>query len=189
MSILSLHPNHLKILRALQSATRLLSMTDHLLIVGSLARFLAGQTQRVGDVDVSIDAELCKRFWDFLEVLAAHGIKPVFDVLDRPQFPWDHCSQTIAHPLALTVDCYANLRGLKHANLDIVLKSDDINSIPMSSNWAYGLNPDELAPLDASARAARIDVDHQVFLEDRKTRNQAVSPQGRHGELGLEFGW
>jgi hypothetical protein len=64
MSILSLHPNQLRIMSALQSATRILGMTDHLTIVGGFGRFLAGQTKRVGDVDVLIGKPICERYWD-----------------------------------------------------------------------------------------------------------------------------
>jgi len=43
-----------------------------------------------------------------LEILSLHGIRSVFDVIDRPTFPWDYCLPLIAHARALTVDCCAN---------------------------------------------------------------------------------
>lgn len=187
MPILSLHRNQLRIVTALQSATRILQMTDHLTIVGSLGKFFAGQAQRVGDIDVLIDAELCKRYWDFLEILSFHGITSVFDVIERPKFPWDHCCPFIAHARALTVDCCANARGLKHANLDICFKASDLGVIPHSCQWVPLLNPDDLRKLDATARAERISDKHQELINELQDAEKDPHNRRFHDELGLWF--
>ena len=97
MSILSLYNDQIRILVALQSAVRLLNAPTELTIVGGLARFLAGQANRVGDVDVLISNALCKRYWDFLEILSLHGIISMWDVLDRPSYPWEYCMERVGH--------------------------------------------------------------------------------------------
>ena len=187
MSILSLHRNQLRILAALQSATRILQMADHLTIVGSLGKFLAGQTQRVGDIDVLIDAELCKRYWDFVEILSLHGITSVWDVFDRPKFPWNYCYPSIGHARHLTIDCCANMRGLKHANLDICLKASDLAVIPHSSRWVRRLNPDDLLSLDVTARTKRISDDHQDLMDELKSAEKDPNNRRVHDELGLWY--
>ena len=185
--ILSLHQNQLRIVSALQSATRLLGMTDRLTIVGSLGRFLAGHAQRVGDIDIFIDAELCKRYWAFLEILSLHGITSVFDVIERPKFPWNYCDPRIAHARALTVDCCAHARGLKHANLDICFKASDLGDIPHSSQWVHLISPDELRNLDESARRKKISDDHQHFIDDLKSAEKDLEHTRIHDELGLLY--
>jgi len=190
MPIRSLHPNQQQILSALQSAMRILRTSDSLTIVGSLGRFLAGQTQRVGDIDVLIDAPLCERYWEFIEILGLHGITSVFDVFDRPKFPWKPCRQQTAHAKALTVDCCANVLmsyGMKHANLDICFKASDLDAIPHSSQWVRLLNPDELRDWDESTRAKAISRDHQEFINELKRAEK--DPQNRrfHDQLGLWY--
>jgi hypothetical protein len=187
MPVLSLHPNQVQIVSALQSARRILDLTaDQLTIVGSLGKFLAGAVQRVGDIDVLIDAELCKRYWEFLEILSLNGLSAVYDVLDRPRFPWNHCYPTIAHPRALTVDCRAHALGLKHSNLDIFFKPSDLSNIRHSCRWVYRLNPDHLRNLDEAARM--ITEDHQKFVNDLKeTPEQDLASRRFHDELGLSY--
>lgn len=189
MPILSLHRNQLRIISALQSATRILQMTDHLTIVGGLGRFLAGQSERVGDVDVLIDTEFCKRYWDLIEILSLHGITSFFDVIERPNFPWDYCCPGIAHARALTVDCCANMRGLKHANLDVCFKASDLSAIPRSSQWVRLLNPDELRKLDESARTKKISDNHQELVKELTAAETTLPNRRSHDELGLYFAW
>ena len=189
MPILSLHRNQLRIISALQSTTRILQMTDHLTIVGGLGRFLAGRSERVGDVDVLIDNEFCKRYWDLIEILSLHGMISVFDVIERPNFPWDYCHPLIAHARALTVDCCANMRGLKHANLDICFKASDLSAIPRSSQWVSLLNPEEFRNLDNSARASRINDDHQKFMNELRAAETTLPNRRLHDELALYFAW
>ena len=133
MSILWLHRDQLRIIGALQSATRLLQMTDHMTIVGGLGRFLAGQTNRVGDVDVLIAKPLCERYWDFLEILSLHGIVSLWDVIDRPPYPWEYCCEKLGHARASTIDCCASGRGLTRSKLDICFTAADMDAIPNSS--------------------------------------------------------
>lgn len=163
-------------------------MTDRLTIVGSLGRFLAGQTQRVGDIDVFIDADLCKRYWDFLEILTLHGLTSVFDVIERPTFLWNYCRPSIAHARALTVDCCANAQGLKHANLDIYFKASDLSKIPDSSQWVHLLSPDDLHNLDETARKKKISKDHENFIiNDLKNAEKVLKNTRIHDELGLRY--
>lgn len=190
VSIRSLHPNHQRIVSALQAAVRILQMTEHLTIVGSLGRFLAGENQWVGDIDVLINSELCKRYWNFLEILALHGVRSVYDVFDRPQFPWKPCRQQIAHARALTVDCHANVLmsvGMKHANLDVCFKAADLDAIPHSSRWVDLFDPNEMRAKDQEAIAGAIRVGHQRLIEDLRKGEIALPPRRFHDELGLYF--
>jgi hypothetical protein len=134
-------------------------MTEHLTIVGSLGRFLAGKSQRVGDIDVLIEREFCERYWDFLEILALHGVTSVRDVLDRPRYPWSYCCAQIAHARALTVECSATALDLSHANLDICFKNPDgdLDAIrnPDTTQWVDML-PFNWREWDDATRTAEI---------------------------------
>jgi hypothetical protein len=176
MTFLSLHPNQIRILTALRSVGSILGMKDQIVIVGSLAKFLAGTTSRVGDIDVMLGSKLCKRFWPFLEILDLFGVTPVYDLLKRPNFPWRYCRRIVAHPLALTADTAAHLTGLKHANLDIVVKVADLKFVQDASEWVYGLDPDALQVMDEPTRTQTVKDDHQRFIKDRKEREAKEKP-------------
>jgi hypothetical protein len=186
MSILSLHPNQLQILRALQSAMRILRTREYLTIVGSLGKFLAGATQRVGDVDVRIERPLCERYWEFLEILSLHGVRSVFDVLDRPSFPWTFCCPLIAHARALTVDCAA--LNLSYANLDICFTPSDLAAIqnPDSTRWVDKLDPNwrqwDTAQMDEEVRLG-----HERLIAELTQKESVVSNRKCHPELELYF--
>ena len=184
-----LHPNHLRILSALQSATRVLRVSDSLTVVGSLGRSLAGYAQSVGDIDIKIDVKLCAHYWEFIEILAFHGVRSVFDVLDRPDFPWDPCYPTIAHARALTIDCGAHSRGLKHANLDVCVSPSDVDAIPRSERWVHLLDPSQLGALDDTARNAKIVADHQLMIADLRKSEKLLANRRWHEELKLHFAW
>jgi hypothetical protein len=162
-------------------------MANNLTIVGSLARALAGDPSQVRDIDVLIDTPICERYWEFIEILVQHGIRPVFDLFDRPTFPWHPCCSVFAHARALTVDC-AQTGRVKEANLDIFFKASDLDAIPRSGRWVHWLSPADLAPLDEKAREERIRADHQKFVEEDLS-NVGLDPQKRLfcDELGLWF--
>jgi hypothetical protein len=167
-------------------------MTDHLTVVGGLGRFLAGTDKWVGDVDVLIDDQLCNRYWDFLEILSLHGITSVYDVLDRPTFPWKPCRRTIAHAKALTIDCCANVLmayGMKHANLDIYFKASNLDAIPQSSQWVRELDPDELRKLDDATRRKKINDDHQDLVRELTAAETTLPNRRFYDKLGLYFAW
>jgi hypothetical protein len=186
VSIGSLHPNQQRILAALRSAVRILRMPDHLTIVGSLAAFLAGEKSSAGDIDVLIDAELCKRYWEFTEILSLHGIKSVYDVLARPEFPWHPCCDDIAHATALTVDCREHEEH-KHANLDICISANDLGSIPNSSDWVYMLKPKDLVHCDEATRANRISEGHRTLIDELRRKHRALEQPRFAADLGLRY--
>jgi hypothetical protein len=191
VSVDSLHSNHLRILNALLSAVRILGLTkDDLLIVGGLGEFLAGKRQFVGDVDVLISADLCKRYWEFLEVLTLHGLKSVFDVFDRPKFPWHPCRGAFAHAKALTLDCCANcIPPMKHVNLDIVFTAADLNHIPKSDKWVRLIELSQLRGKDAAQVNQLIGQDHQQLVQEIKDSEKKLANRDFHAGLGLHYGW
>jgi hypothetical protein len=147
MSLDRLHPNQIRILKALEDAVAKLGMRNHLAVVDSLARYIAGEPKLPGDIDVYIEKPLCVKYWEFMEILAIHGIVSVFDVFDRPKYEWRYCRSIVGHALSLTIDCNANaicnigLPGFKHANLDIRLAADDLALIPNSARWVGEFDP------------------------------------------------
>jgi len=192
MSFAMLHRNHQRILEALSSAARILGMKEHLTIVGGMGRYLAGLVQHVGDIDVSIKTPLCERYWEFLEILSLHGVVSVFDVLERPQFPWNPCRQRIAHAKALTIDCSANVLmgvGMKHANLDIVFTAADCDAIPHSSCWVRDLDPKELFSLDDATRAKRLACEHDIFMNEVRSAEKDLTNRKLDDKSGLYIAW
>src|SRR5262249_32432844 len=146
----------------------------------------------VGDIDVLIKRPLCERYWEFLEVLGLHEVASVFDVLDRPEFPWKPCRQQIAHAKALTVDCCANLLmpyGMKHVNLDICFKASDLDAIPRSSRWVHLLEPKDLDGLDDAAMKVKISEGHQDLINDLKQSEKDLPNRSFQADLKLWFGW
>lgn len=142
----------------------------------------------MGDVDVFIDSWLCERYWSLMEILALHGISSVWDVLDRPSFPWDYCSPLVAHGLSLTIDCWANAQGRKHANLDICLRPDDVALVPGSARWIYRPTPpDALKPLDATATGPSIQVGHQELLRHLAESDPQLSSRVMYPDLQMYF--
>jgi hypothetical protein len=189
-SILSLSETHLRILKALHAATRILRMQDHLTIIGGLARFFAGEVRHVGDVDVLIAKPLCQLYWEFLEVLSYHGIVSLFDVLDRPPYPWRFCRPGIvAHARALTADCAASLAGHTHANLDICFCANDLDSIPYSQQWVREAKVEELKQKNAEERKRIIEEGHRAFTEERRNEYKTLPNLGVHPDLGLRYAW
>ncbi len=165
-------------------------MTDQLTIVGSLARFLAGQTQRVGDIDILIGDPLCERYWDFLEILALHGICSVRDVLDRPRFPWRYCVPEIAHARSLTVDCRAIMFGSKHANLDILFNPAHLDLIdhPNANRWVDSL-PKNWWQLNDSELGNEITKGHGRFINQIASETPQFSSRPFHSEVEMYYGW
>jgi hypothetical protein len=189
VSLLSLSETHLRILRAIHAATRILRMQDHLKIVGGLARFFAGETRRVGDVDVLIAKPLCELYWEFLEVLSYHGIISVYDVIDRPPYPWRFCYPQVAHARALKADCDASLTGHTYAKLDICFKADDLDSIPNSRQWVRTADMERLKQMATAQRDQVITQGHQEFKEERRKEERTLDNSRVHPDLGLWYAW
>jgi len=171
-----------------------LRVTDHLTIVGSLAEFLNGEKRSVGDVDVLIDGDVCKRYWEFLEILTLHGIKSVYDVFEPPNFAWYPCCQDIAHALSLTLDCCTNrlmsIRdpvSMKHANLDICIKADDLGGIPDSSKWVCLLERKHLLDWNESTKDKEISEDHQKLIHKLAEKEETLEEPCFQAELGLRY--
>jgi hypothetical protein len=164
-------------------------MPDDVTIVGGLGMYLAGKANRVGDVDIAITRSLCARYWDFLEILSLHGVVSLFDVLERPAYPWVYCHPQIAHARALTADGEATLRGLTHGNLDVCFSEADLSEIPRSCQWVRCLQKADLQAMDAEKRAMTIAADHQAFRQDIKNGEKQPRQQQRHAELGLLYAW
>lgn len=187
MSILTLNEVHLRIIRAIHAAVRILQMNDELTVVGGLARFFTGAARRVGDVDVLIAKPLCERYWAFLEILSYHGIISVYDVIDRPDYPWKFCHPQVAHARALTADCTASMSGLTHAKLDICFAADDLDAIPHSNRWMRGANIEDLKSMDEATRARTILNEYQGFQEERRREERKIVKREKHPELGLWY--
>jgi len=187
MSILALHPDQIRILVALQSAARLLNAPKELTIVGGLARFLAGQVKRVGDVDVLISSALCKRYWDFLEILSLHGIISVWDVLDRPAYRWEYCMELVGHARALTSDCESSRKGLHRSKLDIVFAAADLDEIPHSSRWMDAIATDTYKSWDDANKGQEIAARRVRFQSDLKAAEQTLTNIALHADLGLLY--
>lgn len=185
-----LHPNHLKILRALQSAARILDAKEHLWIVGSMADCMSGVSKRPGDIDALIDKTLCERYWEFVEILDLHGIKSVYDVIDRPSFPWTSCREVLAHAKAFTVDCCANAVmdcGMHHANLDILFDEHDLKRIPNSSNWVKAIDRKSYYKATPSEQAAAVNFSHQELVREIHDSKKELTPPTLHAELQLYY--
>jgi hypothetical protein len=178
----SLHPNQLRILAALKSATQALKLTEHLLVVGSLGPYLAGNVKESKDVDVLIDADLCNRYWDLVSQLAREGIVPVYDLLDRPEgVPWNNCLSEVAHGLSLTIDRCASPNRDKGTNLDICVNAADLRHIPNSGQWVrWPFKQGAVSKLCPAQREKRITEGHQDLLdhlrdEEQESRGRSAS--------------
>jgi hypothetical protein len=189
ISILALSDVHLQMLRALQAAVRILDAWDHLTIVGGLGRFFGGTTRRVGDLDVLIAEPICKRYWAFLEVLSYHGIISLFDVIDRPEYPWRYVRPhpLVAHARALTLE---SLAGQEHAKLDICLKADDLEAIPFSDKWIREGDIQKYKDFKTDQeRADYIAPLYKEFKDERKREEQTPANVRRHPDLKLLYAW
>jgi hypothetical protein len=132
----AIHPTSQKILVALKAAATIPDFDKHIIINGSLGKLLDGDTsvKQIGDIDVLIDQIVCQNYWRFVEVLTQHGLRSVFDVIDRPSFAWSPCSNDIGHAKLLVVDC-ASWPSDKHGTLDIVFNADHLSDIKGGKTW------------------------------------------------------
>ena len=189
------HPHHQRIVTALQAAVGQLNLREHLTIVGGLGSFLAGMRQKVGDIDVLIDAHFCNRYWEFIEILDRHEIVSLYDVFERPNFRWRPCCLKIEHALALTVDFHDHLLQVKQANLDIVLQASDLAAIPTSNTWVYdGPSREDLLRLDEPARNSALTTGHERLIQEHRQRDERERIRKRatrvlHSELQLYYCW
>jgi hypothetical protein len=105
MQVSSLHEDQRKILETLRLAADSLKLTEHMAIVGSLARYLPGDPKLPRDVDVLIEEPVCERYWELVEILTKHGINSGWEVFDPPNFPtWSPCHpDRIGHAMHFTV--------------------------------------------------------------------------------------
>jgi hypothetical protein len=188
ISILALSEVHLTMVRALQAAVRILDAWDHLTIIGGLGRFFGGTSRRVGDVDVLIAKPLCEKYWRFMEILSYRGIISLFDVIDRPDYPWRYCHPhpLVAHARALTLEALA---GQEHAKLDISFAADDLDAIPHADKWVSKADIEDLKKKDDQARAAWIAPEHQKFKAERKSEEKTLNNVYIHPDLKLRYAW
>jgi hypothetical protein len=181
--ISALHPNQLKILAAIRQALQTLGMTDHLAIVGSLAKYLdsSGTTKVPGDVDVFIDRSLCKCYWEFLEILASRGIKSLWDVPDRSSLPWwNSWCPRVQHGLAFWIEPPS---PALHNKLDIVLNESDLQHIPRSGQWI--IFHDQTKTRAQTAREQ--DDGRKELLRQLRDAQRPLSSAVFSDELGLNY--
>lgn len=192
-TINDLHPNTMRIVRAIRSATRILKSVEHVVIVGSLAKMLDGNppVAGVGDVEILLDKPLCENYWQFLEILGLHGLHSMYDVWERPDFDWKPYRIDIGHAKLLSVDCFATYvsNGFKHATLDIVFKADDIVHITGGSTWAEEIPWQHLKSLTKDQILKEIDDQNKRLVDAAKNGESNIPPFRRFcTELGLFFG-
>jgi hypothetical protein len=133
MQILSLHHDQRMILETLRMAADSLKLTEHMAIVGGLARHLSGDPEPPGDIDVLVEAPVCDRYWELAEILTRHGINSGWEVFDPPNFStWNPCNpEDIGHAMH-----FALQRGEQvHERLDFCFTVENLDRIPKSGRW------------------------------------------------------
>ena len=112
-------------------------------------------------------------------------------LFERPKFDWNPCRLDVAHAKALTVDCNANVlpNYMKHVNLDIVFKADDLDEIANSDTWVNIILRDNLKNKTESELKADILTGHRWLVDEIRNDEKKIPPfQHRSEELGLLYG-
>jgi|MonGeyMetagenome_1017769.scaffolds.fasta_scaffold10772_4 hypothetical protein len=171
-------PNEvLSMLEKLKGALLRLNLLNDVIIIGSVARCLAGLIDcgSVGDLDVLISGEALVKFWDLIRELLNSGFRPVYDLIIKPpqvETLWRPCQgQYYAHPLALTINCERHLeclrpqrdRSCKRVNLDIVVRCDEVDKIPYSESFVRLILRDKYDY--AQDKQAIVRAGHEEFMK------------------------
>jgi hypothetical protein len=173
MQVSSLQEDQRKILETLRLAADSLKLTEHLAIVGSLARYLAGDPKLPRDVDVLIEKPVCERYWELVEILTKHGINSGWEVFDPPSFPtWSPCHpEHIAHAMHFAIGSSGNYQERDAGKLDFCFTVENLAKIPMSSRWIRW----EIAKVSSgSLPVENIEAGHRDFIDVVRERERKL---------------
>jgi hypothetical protein len=175
MRSLSLHDDQWKILNAVRSALSKLNLTEHIAIVGSLAKYLDGSGKPPGDIDMLIEEPICVRYWELIEILTENGINSGWEVYDPPGFPtWSPCHpDSIQHAMHYAVGCSSSYHDHKAGHLDFCFTTADLAKIPNSSKW---VRRPVSSQLTGTALVKAIEEGHRDLVNVVKERERKLLP-------------
>ncbi len=186
MRALSLHEDQWKILETVRLALDKLNLTEHAAIVGSLAKYLAGDSKPPNDIDMLIEEPICVRYWELIEILTQHGINSGWEVYDPPRIPtWSPCHpHSIQHAMHYAVGCSSNYHDHKTGHLDFCFTAANLTKIPNSTRWVR--NPVS-SQLTGTALMRAIEDGHLDLIDVVRERERKLLPAVFSEEVQLYY--
>jgi hypothetical protein len=158
---MTLTPNQLLVLSAVERVTALPGFGDHLVVVGSYGRGTFNQRSNASDLDVFVCDALVPRIWDVIAEFARLGIVSRWRVAGRLDIRGVSTAQHTAHPLSLTLG--GAEKETKDRNLDLIVPARALRDVPGALRWMQ--SPHEPTGLENHRKLHRRDFGNFVSGE------------------------